>query len=51
MSGVVLVVFGLLFQEIDHCSETFSFFIILFFLLCTTVMPIGQYVVAEAGCN
>jgi hypothetical protein len=38
MSGVILVVFGLLFQEIDHCSGAFFFFIILFFgcvqLLC-----------------
>jgi hypothetical protein len=41
MSDVVLVVFGLLFQEIDHRSRTFFFFIILlFFGLFATVMPI-----------
>jgi hypothetical protein len=52
--GAVLVMLLLLFQEIDHvaglliyifCNSSFSFW------LCASVMPLGQYFVAEAGYN
>jgi hypothetical protein len=38
----------LLHKEIDHYSWTFLLY---FFGLCATVMPIGQCVVAETECN
>jgi hypothetical protein len=41
----------LMLQGIYHCSGAFSFSVILFFLLCASVLPLGHYVVAEAGCN
>jgi hypothetical protein len=52
ISGAVMVVFGPLVQGLDHCSGTF-FYVILFsfFWLCASVVPLGHYVVAEAGCN
>jgi hypothetical protein len=50
--GVVLVVLVLLLQGIYHCSGAFSFSVILLlFLLCASVLPLGHCVVAETGCN
>jgi hypothetical protein len=49
-SGAVLVVLVLLLQGIDHCNWTF-FFNSSFFKPCASVLSLGHYVVAEAGCN
>jgi hypothetical protein len=39
-------------KEIDYCSETFLLLEFFFFFgLCASVMPLGQYIVAKAGCN
>jgi hypothetical protein len=52
ISGAVMVVFGPLIQGLDHCSGTFFYVILLsFFWLCASIVPLGHYVVAEAGCN
>jgi hypothetical protein len=39
--GDALAVLGLLLQEIDSCSETFLFFVILFFRLCASVKSLS----------
>jgi hypothetical protein len=39
-------------QGLDHCSETFFLFLLLFVLeLCASVMLLEYCVVVEAGCN
>jgi hypothetical protein len=46
----VLVVCGLLLQDIDHYSGNF-FYVILFFWLCTSILPLGPYIIGEVECN
>jgi hypothetical protein len=51
ISDVILVMSVLLFQKIDHCSETFLFCNSSFSWLCASFMPLGHGVITEARSN
>jgi hypothetical protein len=50
-SSAVLVVFVLLLEGIDHCSDIFFLLCNSFFWLCASVMSLGNYIVAEIECD
>jgi hypothetical protein len=45
-----LLMFVLLLQRINHCSMTYIF-VVLIFWLCTSILPLEHWVVAEAESN
>jgi hypothetical protein len=52
ISVVVWVMLVLLLQGMNHSIGTFLFCnSSFFFWLCASVLPLGHYVIAEAGCN